>query len=77
MCENIEAHMDWEFDCNILQGDFFQYAKHIFIGLPENSRELTMQLTYSTIIKHHMRRSSIPRASFFNSESAPYLFKFL
>lgn len=63
-CENTEAYMDCEFDYNILQGDFFLYAKHIFIGLPKNSRELTIQLTSSTIIKHHMRKSSIPRDPF-------------
>lgn len=63
-CENIEAHTCWEFSYNILQGYFFLYAKHIFTGLLKNSRDLTIQLTSSTIIKHHMRKSSIPRDPF-------------
>lgn len=57
----MKAYVDWEFDYNILQGDFFLYSKHIFAGLPKNSRELTIQFTSSTIIKHHMKKSSIPR----------------
>lgn len=76
-CEDIEAYMDWEFDCDNLQGDFFLYALHIFIGLLKNSREI-IQLTPSAIIKHHMRKSSNPRdLFFFNSDSISYLFKIL
>lgn len=59
-CENTEGCKDWKFDYNILQGDFFLYAKHIFIDLPKNSREL-IQLTSSTIIIYPMKKSSNPK----------------
>lgn len=64
MCENIESYTDCEFEYNSLQGDFCLYVRHIFIGLLKNSRELTIQLTSSTIIKYRMRKSSIPRDPF-------------
>lgn len=74
MCENIEYEL-WV--CNILQPDFFLYAKHIFLSLPKNSRELTIQLTSSIIIKQHMGKWRVPRVPFFNVVSALYLFEFL